>query len=304
LLSLRQSTIQFFGDAIAPDSSFPDTDPQVNRTGCWVRSWKDNSMTMHHNAPVIVVAMPSEMRQALDEVESPERHQLGPWVRWSARLDGQPVNLVLSGIGMVNAGASLARCLADLKPSCVLNFGCAGAHRADMNPGDVVIGTRYVHHRAVIITPTGEETAIGTAVSPEQSSSFVDSFEADPTLLAAARSAVLDWRPDRWPWATNDEDPIVHAGPLTSADTWTQQTSLLEEIHTRHGTFCEDMEAAALAQVSSMHGLPFLSIKDISNNEFHTATVHDAEGAPTLDDVAEEVGRRAFALLRRALEKL
>lgn len=261
-------------------------------------------MTMHQNAPVIVVAMPNEMRQALDVVDSPERHEFGPWVRWSARLDNQPVNLLLSGVGMVNAGSSLARCLADLKPSCVLNYGCAGAHRADMNPGDVVIGTRYVHHRAVIITPTGEESPIGTAVSPEQASNFVESFEADPALLAAARSATLDWRPDRWPWAVNEDAPAVHAGPLTSADTWTQQTSLLEDIHARHGTFCEDMEAAALAHISFMHDLPFLAIKDISNNEFHTATVHDSEGAPTLDDVAEEVGRRAFELLRRSLKKL
>ncbi len=261
-------------------------------------------MTIHQNAPVIVVAMPSEMRQALDQVDSPERHPLGPWVRWSGRLDGQPINLVLSGIGMVNAGSSLARCLADLKPSMVLNYGCAGAHRADMNPGDVVIGTRYVHHRAVIITASGEETPIGAAVSPEQSSRFVDAFEADPSLLAAARSAVLDWRPDRWPWATTSEAPVVHAGPLTSADTWTQQTSLLENIHTLHGTFCEDMEAAALAQVASMHDLPFLAIKDISNNEFHSATIQDAAGAPTLDDVADEVGRRAFALLRRTMAQL
>jgi adenosylhomocysteine nucleosidase len=257
---------------------------------------------IHQNAPVFVVAMPSEIRHALDAVESLERHQMGPWVRWSALLDDQPVNLVLSGIGMVNAGASLARCLADLKPSCVLNFGCAGAHRAEMNPGDVVIGAQYVHHRAVIITPAGEETPIGTAVSPEESANFVDRFEADPALLAASRTASLDWRPDPWPWANTDAVPTIHSGPLTSADTWTQQTSLLESIHERHGTFCEDMEAAALAQIASMHDLPFLSIKDISNNEFHAATVHDVEGAPTLDDVAEEVGRRAFELMRRTLQ--
>ena len=259
-------------------------------------------MRNESRAPLIVAAMPSELRHGLEASEQARREQVGPWMRWWSVLDGQPVNFLLSGIGMVNAGAALSRTLCDLNPSVVINFGCAGAHQASMNPGDVVIGTRYVHHRAVTILPTGQERFGGTPVSPEDPSHFTDGFEADSDLITAARAASLDWSPTPWP-ERPDVAPSIHAGPLTSADAWTQATDLIEQIHAEHGTFCEDMEAAALAQVCWMHDLPFLAVKDISNNEFHSATDHGATGGPTLDSVADEVGRRAFELVRRVLRE-
>ena len=96
-------------------------------------------------------------------------------------------------------------------------------------------------------------------------------------------------------------DPVVHTGPVASADIWTQATARLEVLHQRHGTLCEDMEAAAVAQVCALHGVPFLTIKDLSNNEFHAQT--DIAGGFT-DFPTAEVGKRAAALMRRLLERL
>jgi nucleoside phosphorylase len=61
------------------------------------------------------------------------------------------------------------------------------------------------------------------------------------------------------------------------------------------------MEAAAIAQVCALHGVPFLTIKDLSNNEFHAQT--DIAGGFT-DFPTEEVGKRAAALTHRLLEVL
>lgn len=259
-------------------------------------------MTVDTSAPLIVAAMPSEMRHALDVSVEPSRRRLGPWVRWSVRLDDQPATLLLTGIGMVNAGAALARALCDLTPSMVLNFGCAGAHRDDVHPGDVVIGTRYVHHRAVTILPDGGERHTGTPISPEDSSAFVDGFDADPELLELALAASSDWSPEPWCQPSRPDGRVaVHTGPLASADSWAQSTDLINWIHGQHATLCEDMEAAALGQVARMHGIPFLAIKDISNNEFHQQTDHGDYGGPSLQDVEHQVGKRAFELVRRIL---
>jgi adenosylhomocysteine nucleosidase len=255
-------------------------------------------MTDRTDAPVVVVAMPSELRHALEATSRHQRADMGPWTRWRVDLDGATLDLVLSGIGMVNAGAALSRAIAELSPTVVLNYGCAGAHKSDMHPGDVVVGTSYVHHRAVTILPSGEERHGGSPVSPRDSTLFMQRFDADEMLLGAARSAAENWRPKPWPF-TPEAQPSVHWGPLTSADAWTQATTLISQIHSEHGTFCEDMEAAALAQICFMHQLPFLAIKDISNNEFHSATDHGETGGPSLDDVAGEVGSRAFELLKR-----
>ena len=61
------------------------------------------------------------------------------------------------------------------------------------------------------------------------------------------------------------------------------------------------MEAAAIAQVCARHGVPFLSIKDISNNEFHAAS--DLTGGFT-DFPTAEVGKRAAMLTLRLVERL
>ena len=88
---------------------------------------------------------------------------------------------------------------------------------------------------------------------------------------------------------------------MASADIWTQLHERIDSLHARHGSLCEDMEAAAIAQVCGRHGVPFMTVKDISNNEFHTLT--DLEG-----DIfvlpAEEIGRRAADLLLRTIERI
>jgi 5'-methylthioadenosine/S-adenosylhomocysteine nucleosidase len=264
----------------------------------------DVRLSSQPQSPLLIAAMPSEMRHALDAVSRADRHQLGPWVRWDATLDGRPVNLLLSGIGMVNAAAAVSRALAELSPVAMINFGCAGAHQASMEPGDVVVGTRYVHHRSVTILPSGEEKYGGMPVEPEDSTKFVHGFEADSNLLAGARSAAIGWTPDPWPDTGDQKRTSIHAGPLTSADAWTQSTQIIEQINDEHGTFCEDMEAAAIAQIAAMLQIPFLGIKDISNNEFHKATGIGPNGGPSLEAVRDEVGRRAFELVRRTLAHL
>jgi nucleoside phosphorylase len=60
------------------------------------------------------------------------------------------------------------------------------------------------------------------------------------------------------------------------------------------------MEAAAIGQVAALHRAPFLTIKDISNNEYHRATdlAGDLEAFPF-----DEVGKRAAALLYATIEQ-
>jgi nucleoside phosphorylase len=93
----------------------------------------------------------------------------------------------------------------------------------------------------------------------------------------------------------------VQVGIVGSADIWTQAHARLDLLHGRHQTLCEDMEAAAVAQVCARHGVPFLTIKDISNNEYHAPSVL---GDGDVDLPWDEVGRRSAALLLRVVERL
>ena len=41
----------------------------------------------------------------------------------------------------------------------------------------------------------------------------------------------------------------------------------LLRLHEQFGAECEDMESAYVAQVCAMHGLPFIAVRVISNND-------------------------------------
>jgi adenosylhomocysteine nucleosidase len=260
------------------------------------------------NRPIaLVVAMESELRHFLDRVEPVETRQVGPWLDRIVRYAGQEIVALCSGIGMVNAAAGAEHVIAAWNPRLVLNFGCAGAHRRDLLPGDVVIGAGTVHHGAVHILASGDEyfpdrsyTVTGETVASTE-------LDADPRLLALAESAAHGWTPESWPPALGwpvDVAPRpakVETGVVASADIWTQFHERLDSLHARHRSLCEDMEAAAIAQICGRHGVAFLTVKDISNNEF-LATSKIQGNIDVLP--ASEIGKRAATLLLRVIGEM
>src|ERR687894_455382 len=210
-------------------------------------------------APIgVVVAMESELQHLLDRVRPVRERRDGPWLDRFVSAEDVPLIALCSGIGMVNAAAGTEHLIGRHAPRAILNFGCAGAHRRDILPGDVIIGDGTVHHGAVHILASGDEFFPG-------------------------------------------KDYEVTGEVVASTDIWTQFHERIDNLHARHGSLCEDMEAAAIAQICGRHGVPFMTVKDISNNEFHSLT--DLEGDISVLP-AEEIGRRAADLLLRTIERI
>jgi len=254
----------------------------------------------------IVVAMEAELVHLLAAVRIEAEGRDGPWLERHARLGRNELVIVRSGMGMVNAAAATEGLITRHRPDAIVNYGCSGAHRRDVLPGDVVIGDRAVNHSAVHILATGEELFKGSEYEVGGETMAASDLASDPALLERTHRAAAGWSPEPWPreagWPAGVpyRDPVVHTGPIASADIWTQAHARLDLLHGRHGTLCEDMEAAAIAQVCALHVLPFLTVKDISNNEYHAST--DLAGGfgefPTA-----EVGKRAAALVVRVLDE-
>ena len=251
----------------------------------------------------VIVAMDAELVHLVGDL-SKRSGDVGGRPRYDLTLAGRPVVAVRSGMGMLNAASTTERVVAELAPSAILNFGCAGAHRPDVLLGDVILADRVVYTAALKILRDGTERHTGSAYEAAGEPMHASDLTTDPVWLAAARSAsreheIAPWPSDLgWPTGLERRPARLHEGAVASADIWTQELVRITTLSERHGSLCEDMEAAAIAHVAAIHDIPFLSIKDISNNEFHEATDLDA----FTDFPIGEAGRRAAALLTTTIK--
>jgi nucleoside phosphorylase len=62
--------------------------------------------------------------------------------------------------------------------------------------------------------------------------------------------------------------------------------------------------ADRVAQVAATFGVPFLAVKDISNNELREFTDMSIQGASLLAHVADEVGRRAALIVEATIRTM
>ena len=252
----------------------------------------------------LVAAMNDELRHALERMEHRTTERVGPWTAHRGALGGKEVVALVCGIGMVNAAAAVSALLTRERPSALINFGCAGAHRDDIHPGDVVVGTGAVAHLSLTILPTGEERYAGFRYQVDDETILSDVIPADSHLLDVARLAARDLASRSMaldsgrPWTGRGSSGRRGLGRLLDARSGAHQRA------SRSATsLCEDMEAAAIAQVCAMYKVPMLAIKDISNNELHVASSQGVD-FPSLEAVSTEVGARAFALVERIIERL
>ncbi len=242
----------------------------------------------------IVVALAAEERHCIGAATNVESLPSPAFRTHLVTFGDTPCAIVRSGIGMVHAAAATQVLISAHQPSIILNFGCAGAHRRDLLPGDVIIGNRCIYHAASQILPDGTERYVGF-IDEEGSDiahvSKLHAVEADIRLVERALAIVH--RNTIEPWPGGQRLPIANVGAIASADIWTQSIERLDVIHRRHKSLCEDMEAAAIGRIAQLHGLPFLAVKDISNNEFlRTSDLFDFSDFPV-----EEVGKRAAAVI-------
>lgn len=254
----------------------------------------------------MVVAMDAELVHLLRAHPAKTTTDVDGWVFHQLEIGGREVIALRSGMGLINAAAGTEQLIAEFHPSAILNYGCSGAHRSDIMPGDLILADRVVHHSAMRILADGREVYSGFGYETGGEKMNAAELAMDPTWLAAAKGLAQTYAPEPWPasagWpeAIPYRTPATHIGPVASADIWTQSTDRLDVLHARHGTLCEDMEAAAVGQIATRHGLPFFSVKDISNNEYLKASDLDAFS----DFPINEVGKRAAGFLAALIEEL
>ena len=192
---------------------------------------------------VILTAMPLEAAPFVELLEDAQQ-LASPTAGWSAvrgTLAGADAVVATTGIGLAAAAAAATWAIGAFAPRAVISAGTAGGLPRDISVGDVAVS---------------EATTYGTADATEfgyergQVPGQPVRFEAGEALLSAARTAAeAHWR----------------FGRILSGDTFVTARNVADTREAFADAVATDMESCAIAQTASAFGVPWLSVRGISD---------------------------------------
>ena len=211
---------------------------------------------------VVILGVPSEVT----DVEAQLTRSTGERVRgvpFSVGVIGSThVILGKTNAGKVNAAMMTALAINHYAPSAVFFTGTAGAVDPELAPSDVVIATAIGYHDFGASTAGGfVRRATNNPVTGGANPAF---FPSDDRLLGAARRLAPTLKFTPAPGTTRT--PRVREGVIVTGDAFVANPQQRDEMRRSLKASAVEMEGAAVAQVCSQLGVPFIVIRSITDN--------------------------------------
>ncbi|WP_233188118.1 5'-methylthioadenosine/S-adenosylhomocysteine nucleosidase [Actinomyces qiguomingii] len=237
-------------------------------------------------AAVVVVAMPEEARPFLEHLPRSEGalplELPGGAEAWPLTLSGgRELLLVRSGIGLVASASALATVLTQADPQIIVSAGTTGGLGREVEVGDVCVSTDLAYMDV-------DATAFGYA--PGQTPGQPATFAGDPGLVARA-GAVLGALRAATPASGTAR---IHAGQMLAGGSFVTAANVKDTRERFPQAISTDMESTALAQVAHAAGIPFASIRGVSD-------LCGPEAGQDFHIGAEEAAARSAAVVLSAL---
>lgn len=218
-------------------------------------------------APILISgAMDCEIDYFLEELAGSTHRQIHGFDFWQGSLQGLPVVVSQTRVGMVAAAIATAVGLSAYMPSAVINQGTAGGHRRDLKVGDIVIGRACVPINGLEMPAWSE----GQGCAPLE---WVPNHRTISHLSDRALCDLFASTP-----YTGGQKQL---GVLGCGDLFSREMDRIDWLHATFGEDCEDMETYAVQQACQHFGVPFAGVRIISNNE-RTLDPYDRSTARTL----------------------
>ncbi len=201
---------------------------------------------------VIACAMAEEAQPFLEALEPDASVEVpvlpdgfrGPADFRGGILQGHPVVIATTGIGMTNAALAATVVATQLRPRAVIFAGTTGGLGANVHLGDVVVSEYALYHDA-------DATAFGYA--PGQIPQMPAKYPADPWLRATASGAL------------RAKGLAFHTGTISASNSFVNGGQV-EPVRARfRDVLAVDMETAAGAQVCWSFSIPWVSLRAISD---------------------------------------
>ena len=220
----------------------------------------------------IVSALHDELSKVLELMPDEHKQSRAGREFWLGHLHGQPIVVVLSGIGKVAAATTATLLIEHFEVSHIVFTGVAGALNHAVKVGDIVVGTRFMQHDmdASPIFPRYEIPGYGTAV-----------FKADETMAYQLAVACQDVLSHLHGVVEADviqafglHSPQLHQGLIVSGDRFVSTALESQQLQKDlPDALAVEMEGAAFAQVCHDYGVPFAAVRTVSDQADDDATL-------------------------------
>ena len=206
----------------------------------------------------LLCSVQAEADLLLAQTEVFEKIELGTKSIYAGMLADQKICLCIGGMGKVNAAHAATLLFTQFSPEVLILFGIGGAYPASgAEVGDVALAHEEIAGDEGVLTLDGfkDTEYISIPLARAAGSNFFNCFPASEMLLSRAQNTVT----------RVIESGRIHTGTFVTLSTCTGTSNRAAELDTHYNGLCENMEGAAAAQVATLHNIPWLEIRGISN---------------------------------------
>ncbi len=180
------------------------------------------------------------------------------------RIFGKDVVLAESGFGMTNAAMTLQKMIDVYNPRGVIMTGIAGSLDSTVHIGDIVVCQEWIEHDYGYVGNDGfEPTALWVYLPDEDSLRQTSGFPVDNAMLSVAErlsNSALDLGK-----IDSRQPQLLVGGVGVSGNAFIDSKEKREWLSQQFGALITDMESAAVAQVCTVNGLPFIVFRSASD---------------------------------------
>ncbi len=188
-------------------------------------------------------------------------------------LHGHDATVVFSRWGKVAAASTVTSLIETHGAEMIVFTGVAGALEKSLNIGDVEVANELFQHynEPTPIFPKHNKPLTDASCfrpTPED----IDTAKAAAESLTADPSAIADLSLLAQFSITN---PTVHVGPVASGDVFLTGDKSTDSLRREVGdpAIAIEMEGAAVAQVCTEYGVPYIVFRTISDKADHSAVI-------------------------------
>lgn len=227
----------------------------------------------------IIGAMDKEITGLKKDITIKEAKNIGGIEFYIGSLQGKEVVLLKSGIGKVNAAMATDILIREFKVDKIIFTGIAGAINNGLNVNDVVISTDLVEHDF-------DTTAFGDKLGDVPGSDN-GKFHADKNLITLAESSAQEVIGKNH----------VFKGTIATGDQFIADKHKVKVLEDLFQAWAVEMEGASVAHVATLHKVPFVVIRAISDKADGSAHV-------TYDEFAIKAAENSIKIVNDMLKKM